>query len=246
MLVFSSCKTAKNTTDTAKTIDSSAMKKIIKAHTDAHFNKKTVDAKLKVAFKNAKENVDFSVRLKMIKDEVIWLKGTKLISLFKAKITPEKVSFYSPYKKNYIEGSFDTLKEILGFEVDFYQLQNLLFGEALYNLSKEKHEVSLNNEGIRLTPKKQPELFEIIYNINPKHFKLDEQSLLNKEKSQQLVITYPKYLKNQDVLFPENINIATKSKNKYSNIDILVRSVIFDEELDTSFRIPEGYKEIKL
>ena len=37
-----------------------------------------------------------SVYLRIKKDEVIWLKGTKFINVFKAKITPDKVRFYSP------------------------------------------------------------------------------------------------------------------------------------------------------
>jgi len=245
LLVFASCKSAKNTTSTGN-VSSLSAKKLAKKHTEAFFDKNTVDAKLKVTYKNAKENVDFSVRMKIKKDEVIWLKGTKIISLFRAKITPDKVSFYSPYKKNYIEGNFETLKEILGFEVDFYQLQNLLLGQALYNLETQKLTANTVTTGIQLTPKKQPELFEIFYNINPIHFKLNEQSLVNKEKQQQLVIKYPKYSTIDNTLFPENIKIDANSKNKFSNIDVSVRSVIFDSEINIPYQIPEGYKEIKL
>lgn len=244
-MVFASCKSAKNTTSTGN-VSSLSAKKLAKKHTEAFFDKNTVDAKLKVTYKNAKENVDFSVRMKIKKDEVIWLKGTKIISLFRAKITPDKVSFYSPYKKNYIEGNFETLKEILGFEVDFYQLQNLLLGQALYNLETQKLTANTVTTGIQLTPKKQPELFEIFYNINPIHFKLNEQSLVNKEKQQQLVIKYPKYSTIDNTLFPENIKIDANSKNKFSNIDVSVRSVIFDSEINIPYQIPEGYKEIKL
>ena len=244
-MVFASCKSAKNTTNTGNASALSA-KKLAKKHTEAFFDKNTVDAKLKVTYKNAKENVDFSLRMKIKKDEVIWLKGTKIISLFRAKITPDKVSFYSPYKKNYIEGNFETLKEILGFEVDFYQLQNLLLGQALYNLETQKLSTNTVATGIQLTPKKQPELFEIFYNINPVHFKLNEQSLVNKEKQQQLVIKYPNYSTIDNTLFPENIKIDANSKNKFSNIDVSVRSVIFDNEINIPYQIPEGYKEIKL
>ena len=246
VLIFTSCKSVEKTNDTSNTATALSVKKIAKKHTDAHFDKNTVDAKLKVAFKNDKENVDFSVRMKIKKDEVIWLKGTKIISLFKAKITPEKVSFYSPYKKNYIEGDFETLKKFLGFEVDFYQLQNLLLGQALYDVNKEKHNASIVNNAFQLSPKEQPDLFEIFYNINAKHFKLDEQYLINTNKQQRLDVKYPKYITKENVLFPESIQIIAKSKNKYSNIDILVRSVIFDEELNIPYQIPQGYKEIKL
>ena len=115
----------------------------------------TVDAKLKVTYKDAQEDLGFSVRLKMIKDEVIWLKGTKIITVFKAKITPDKVSFYSPYKKNYLEGDFSMLKEMLGVDINFEQLQNLLLGQSIYNLKERKHEVQIIGNKYQLTPKKQ-------------------------------------------------------------------------------------------
>ena len=96
-------------------------KKVVRKHISSSFDKKTVDAKLKVAFKNNKNSESFSVRMKMKKDEVIWLKGTKLITVFKAKITPTSVSYYSSYFKNYFEGDFSMLKKLLGTDINFSQ-----------------------------------------------------------------------------------------------------------------------------
>ena len=42
------------------------------------------------------------------------------------------------------------------------------------------------------------------------------------------------------------IKIQGKAKNKYSDIDLLVKSIIFNEEISIPFLIPEGYKEIKI
>ena len=240
-----SCKSAKTTSE-ANNAKNSLVNKVIENHIATNFNRKTVDAKLRIGFENSKQNIDFSVRMKIKKDEVIWMKGTKFITVFKAKITPEKVSFYSPYKKNYIEGDFETLKEILGFEVNFYQLQNLLLGQTLFDVKAEKHDISKVNEDYLLTPKKQPDLFDIFYVINQVHFKLNEQTLVNTSKQQRLDIKYPNYKVIDNTLFPENIQITAKSKSKTSNIDISVRSIIFDEEISIPYEIPEGYKEIKL
>ena len=244
LFAFTSCKSLKTSADANSKLTS--VKKISKKHIAAGFDKETVDARLKVNFENPKEKVDFSVRLKMKKDEVIWMKGTKFITVFKAKITPEKVSFYSPYKKNYIEGDFDTLKEILGFEIGFYQLQNLLLGQTLYNLNDSKHIVAAVEPSYILQPKIQPDLFDIFYNISQKHFKLNEQSLVNKSKAQDLTIAYPAYKTIDNTLFPEKINISATQKTKQSKIGISVRSVIFDEAIEIPYKIPSSYQEIKL
>lgn len=244
-LIFTSCKSSKKTTGSSG-VKSGVVKKILKNHNASQFNRKTVDAKLKINFENPKQKLDFSVRMKIKKDEVIWMKGSKFITVFKAKITPDKVSFYSPYKKVYVEGNFDNLKEILGFEVDFYQLQNLLLGETLYDINTNKHSVSVIDNAYLLTPKEQPKLFDIFYQLNQVHFKLNEQYLVNTSKQQRLHISYPNYKKTDNTLFPQQIKINVKEKTKASNIDISVRSVIFDEEISTPYQIPQGYKEIKL
>ena len=53
---------------TAKDISA---KKVAKKHMAASFDKKTLDAKLKVNFDNGKTNQGLSVQMKMKKDEVI-------------------------------------------------------------------------------------------------------------------------------------------------------------------------------
>ena len=244
-LFFTSCKASKNATNTTSGLKKLSAKKILKKHVSKDFDKKTLDAKLKVNFKNDKQNVGLSVRMKIKKDEVIWLKGTKLITVFKAKITPDKVSFYSPYYKNYIEGDFKMLEKIFGVAVNFKQFQSMLMGQVMFTTHK-KHTAKVVDAAYELSPKTQEELFDVFYQINASHYKLNKQSLVNSLKEQRLDIVYPSYKNKSNSLFPEKILIEGKKKNKQSTIDIIVRSIVFDEEVTMPFKIPEGYKEIQL
>lgn len=240
-----SCKSTKDLTNTY-TIKELSARKVVKKHLASSFDGKTIDAKLKVKYKDRKENISFSVKMKIKKDEVIWLKGTKLITVFKAKITPDKVRFYSPYKKNYFEGDFSMLKDLLGFDVNFAQLQNMLLGEAVLNISDNKQKVDIVENSYQLHPKKQPVLFDVFYQIHPNHYKLKKQYLINTLKEQLLDITYSDYIKKGNLLFPKKTTILAKEKNKFTNINLEVRSVNFNTELQMPFRIPSGYKEIQL
>lgn len=245
LVIFTSCKSSKHVTNKESALKAISAKKLIKKHVANNFDKNTIDAKLKVNFKNEKQNLDFSVKMRIKKDEVIWLKGTKFITVFKVKITPNKVSFYSPYYKNYIEGDFSMLTSILGLEVNFQQLQNMLFGQAMFDTS-QKHTLQPSKEAYELSPKNQPNLFNVFYSLNSSHFKLDKQSLVNEAKQQRLDIEYPAYKTTNKVLFPERIVINGTTKNKQSNIDMLIRTIIFNSEISIPYKIPEGYKEIKL
>lgn len=244
-LILTACKSNKNVTGSSG-IKKISSRKVAKKHKEATFNKKTVDAKLKVNYKDAKENIGFSVRMKIKKDEVIWLKGTKFITVFKAKITPKKVSYYSPHFKNYFEGDFSMLQKFLGTEVNFNQLQNMLLGQSMLDVTDNKQEVAIVEKSYQLSPKKQSNLFDIFFFVNPTNFKLNKQSLVNSAKSQRLDISYSEYIEQENELFPKKISINAKQKDKFTKIDMLVRSLLFDTELSIPFKIPSNYKEIKL
>ena len=246
LIAFTSCKSAKKVTNNISEIKNLSARKVAKKHEAASFNEKSLEARLRVNYKDTKEDVGFSVKMRLKKDEVIWLKGTKVITVFKAKITPTKVSFYSPYKKNYFEGDFSMLTKLLGVEVNFEQLQNMLLGEALLNVRKQRQNVDIIDASYRLSPKKQPTLFDVFFDVNPSHFKLNKQSLINPIKEQRLDIDYPSYSTKDSVVYPSKISILGKNKKKFTKIDITYRSVEFNKNLNFDFRIPSGYKEIKL
>lgn len=245
VFVFTACKTKKNIMGTNIVREISA-KKVARKHVAANFNKETVSAKLKANFNNGKLKQSIAVSLRIKKDEVIWLKGTKFITVFKAKITPTSVSYYSPFAKNYFEGDFSMLQKLLGTDINFKQLQNLLLGQSLLAVKDEKQEVSIVENAYVLSPEKQADLFDIFYAVNPSHFKLNKQSIVNTTKEQRLDILYPSYKVISEELYPTEINIKATQPGKFTNIDFLVKTIEFDTDIKTPFIIPKGYKKLSL
>lgn len=246
VIVFASCKTKKNIMSSGSLAKEMSAKKVARKHTASNFDKNTVNARLKANFNNGKLKQSISVNLRMKKNEVIWLKGTKFITVFKAKITPTTVSYYSPYAKNFFEGDFSMLKKLLGTDINFDQLQNLLLGQSLLNVKEAKQNVTITDNSYVLSPEKQANLFDIFFAVNPSHFKLDKQSIVNSIKNQRLDIIYPSYNVVNDAIFPSEIQIKAKQSNKFTNIDFILKSVEFDTDFDTNFSIPKGYKQINL
>ena len=245
-IIFTSCKTTKNMIDATATAKDISARKVAKKHIAANFDKNTIDAKLKMNFDNEKTKQSLSVSLKMKKDEVIWLKGSKFITVFKAEITPTSVRFYSSVLKNSFEGDFSMIKDLLGVEINFEQLQNLFLGQSLTDVRAEDQEVEIVNNRYILSPEKQAELFDIFFNINPAHFKLDEQTIVNADKDLRLDVKYPSYNLIEDVVFPSAINIKAKNKKKVTTIDFEYKSVVFNDEVNMSFNMPKGYKKLSI
>lgn len=244
-MIFTSCKAKKNMIDVTAIAKDMSARKVARKHIAANFNRKTLDAKLKVNFDNEKTNQSLSVSMKIKKDEVIWLKGTKFITIFKAEITPTSVRYYSSFFKNYFEGDFSMIEQLLGVKINFEQLQNLFLGQSLLNVKEEDQDVEIVNNAYILSPEKQTELFDVFFTINPAHFKLDQQAIINSEKNLRLEIKYPSYNLIDNEVFPSQIKIKAKNSKRVTAIDLIYKTVIFDGEVDMSFNIPSGYKQLK-
>lgn len=243
-VILSSCKTTKNMIDANATAKNISARKVAKKHMSANFDRKSVDAKLKVNFDNGKTKQSLTVNLKMKKDEVIWLKGSKFLTVFKAEITPNSVRYYSSIFKNSFEGDFSMIKQLLGVDINFEQLQNLFLGQSLQNLKESKQEVRIENNTYILSPEKQAELFDIFYTINPAHFKLNEQSIVNESKNLRLDIVYPSYSMISETVFPSGVTIKAKNSKSATDIRLEYKSVVFDTDFSMNFKIPSGLKKL--
>lgn len=244
VLLFNSCKIKKPVTNTAGVLKEMTARRVVKKHIAADFAKKNVAAKFKVNYRDRKIKQSISVHLKIVKNEVIWLKGTKFINVFKAKITPEKVRFYSPLEKTYFEGDFSMLKKLLGIDINFEQLQNLLLGQALFDLKRNKQQVLLFENNYILSPKVQSNFFEALFAVNAKNFKLDRQTIVNTKKLQRLDVNYPSYILVEEEMFPQEIKINIKRGKENTTVDFILKTIEFNTKMNTSFSIPQGYKRI--
>ena len=89
------------------------------------------------------------------------------IGIIRAKITPQSVAFYNKLDNTYFEGDFEYFSKLLGTALDFEKVQNIILGEALFNLKDETYNVSVHEGKYVLQPKNQRELFEIFFLVNP-------------------------------------------------------------------------------
>lgn len=243
LLLFGSCKTLKSTETTTKMIST---KKLVKAYEKAEFSKNTIQAKIKVHYEDPKISQNVVVKLRLKKDEVIWMSGSFLgIPLAKIKITPTSVQYYEKITKTYFDGDFSLISNKLGTELNFHQIQNMLVGQSLLPLNY-KHDVQIADNSYLFTPKNQAALFDVLYWINPTNFKIDKQVLKDTNEDQSLSIIYTDYQFLSHSYFPKNIQIDAVQSKKVTQIDMEYRSVEFDKELRFPFKIPSNYKKISL
>jgi len=245
-LVITSCRSKKYMSE-SNNIEVVSTKKIISNHYENVFDQQTINAKLSAKYKDKKTSTSISIKLRLEKDKTIWMSATKLsIPFAKVKITPNRVSYYEKLGKTYFDGDFSLLSKWLGTELDYDKVQNILLGQAVLNLRKGKYNSEVSNNAYQLIPKKDNELFAILFFLNPENFKLDKQEIRHPEKEQLLSVSYPNYQIIDGEQIPKKINITAIDSKKITNINIEYRSVEFYKKLTFPFSIPSGYKEINL
>lgn len=243
LLFLVGCTSTKAITATGEVAQLST-KNIIKSHYRNTLRFKTIRGKLRVNFDDGKMQENFTLSLRMEKDKAIWISAK--LSLVKIYMTPEKVSFYNKLDNTYFEGDFQLISNFIGTKLDFEKVQNLLVGDALFNLKKERFDSEILDKSYVLTPKRDFELFKRLFQLDAYHFKVKKQQLAQEAEQRLLTIDYPQYQEITGQVFPKNVEIKAEEINKTTKIQVEYRKVIFNEKVRFPFKIPSGYREIKI
>ena len=247
ILIFSvciGCKSTKSLTTTGSVKDNMTARQLMRENQKQAANFKTLQAKVKIDFSEGDKSNGVSVTLRMEKDKTIWLSAP--LGAARAMITPEKVSYYNKLENEYFDGDYSIISELLGVELDFHKVQNLLLGEMIFDEKGAVYLASNNEVSYILQPENQNAIFEIFYLLNPGHYKLDSQQLSQSLKKRLLQIDYKAYQLVDKEIIPAIINIVAVEENSEVKIDLEYKSVSLNEDLRFPFEIPSGYKEIQL
>jgi hypothetical protein len=242
LLVFS-CKSNKVLTDGTLDVNLSA-KTIIKNHYNNQLNFKTLSGRMKIDYSDGESTQGVSVSLRMEKDKAIWLSAP--LGVVKALITPERVSFYNKLDNEYFDGDFIYLSNLLGIELNFTKVQNMLLGEALFDLKEGKYDTSIADNNYQLKPKKSLELFKTLFEIEPANFKMAAQQIAQPLKKRILEIQYKDYQKIDKRVLPNEIGIFAIDGDQSNSISIEYRNMEFNRSVNFPYKIPNGFKEIVL
>ncbi|MCM4155046.1 DUF4292 domain-containing protein [Gramella sp. AN32] len=219
---------------------------IIQQHYDSEANFKTVSGRLRAVYQDDEKTQSVNLSFRMEKDKAIWMSASILgFPVAKAYITPQRASYYEKVTQTYFDGDFSVLSDFLGTPLDFEKLQNLLIGQAIYDLREEDYDFSTNARGFQFSSPAR-DMIKKMFLIDNGTFKATAQQLSQEDDNRGLTVTYSNYQSVDGIVFPENIKIIANEAGSNTNIDLTYRSLTFGEELSFPFEIPSGYEEISL
>ncbi|MEX0274008.1 MAG: DUF4292 domain-containing protein [Flavobacteriaceae bacterium] len=219
-------------------------RQLIKAHYQSETNFTTLSGKLKIDYASGDDAQGFTVSFRMKKDEVIWISAP--FGVVKAYISPDRVSFYNRLQGEYFDGDFSYLSQLLGTELDFEKLQNVLLGNALFDLRERKYELQAGTKYYGLKPKQGFDLFKVWLLLNPENFKMASQQLSQPRENNLLKIDYREYQRLGTRTIPKTVAIDAVRGDKSSIIGLQYRNMEFDREIRFPYKIPSGLKKIVL
>ncbi|WP_420320990.1 DUF4292 domain-containing protein [Flagellimonas sp.] len=242
LLIFGACKSTKSIT--GGEVDSRlSAKRIIENHYANQTDFKTLSGRVKIDYFDGISNQGVSVSLRMEKDRVIWISAP--LGVVKAHITPERVSFYNKLQNEYFDGDFGYLSELLGTELDFKKVQSLLLGDAILDLRNEKYASDIDQGNYQLKPKKAQELFKILFQLEPKNFRIATQEIAQPQENRMLSAKYT-YQDISGEVVPNEIHIVALENMDRTTIDLSFKNMELNRTLNFPYKIPKGFDEIIL
>lgn len=235
LILFSACKSLKNKTDkkNTKTLNAKELLKKIKAN---KWTAKTVHVSGKIAYESYKVNF----KLQILKDKKMGIKITMPflgLTLAKVLMRPKKISYYFPTKKEFYEGDYEILEEMLGISLGFSEIQNLLLGNALFSLKNFEITTQKTENGYKMQSQKLKKLlFKML--VNSENFKIKKQKWTLLKDKKNIEITYDF----QEHKIPSFIKILFETLENKGNVEILYKKIRYGNAFDFSYKIPEKYE----
>ncbi|NRD18488.1 DUF4292 domain-containing protein [Winogradskyella eckloniae] len=238
-----SCNSTKNVIASGKASDKLSVKQVIKQHekNSTAFNTLKARVKIDITQNDKTQGAGFTLRIE--KDKVIWL-SESVLGLARMMITPDKVRFYNKIDNEYFDGDYKLLSDVVGIELDFMKVQNILLGQAIFDLKEQPHQVALSGNSYAVSPKDQSALMDLFYLLNPSHFKMDSLQLQQPLKKRMLQVDYASYQEIDEEIIPKNIRIVAVDDSNEVAVAMAFKSVSLNDEVRFPFKIPSGYKEI--
>ncbi len=195
-------------------------------------------------YNNTDYGFDLIFRFK--KNEKILISGNLFLPIFKVLIDQNKISGYQKFDKTFFDVNYNEIYNKLGINLGFKEIENLLLGNPILDLTKSENFKIYQNEKNMLIYSMEKE--NVIYNMtfDPKSNKLLSQEITQLKLNRYLKIYYNSFQKLNSFDLPRLIGILINDGKNLIKLTISNKSREINNELSFPFKIPSNYKKIKL
>lgn len=219
-------------------------KKVIDKHYSNKLDFKTLYIKASAKYVDEKQSQNVTAEIRIEKDKQVLISVRFLgITMAKALITPDAVSYYEKINGTYYEGDFTSLSTWLGTELDYTKVQNLLIGEAFDDLRKGKYTQTIVENLFRLEDAKDDKIKKAFY-LDSEKYLVQKEEISQPAENRLLQINYADSKVFDQGTLPTSIEINALQPKGKTNINLNYNNITFNEELSFPYSVPSGYKKV--
>ncbi len=213
------------------------VKKLLREVDKHRFSAKSFESRIAVSYSDANQSFSGNGKIRILKDSIIWGSMNFMgIPMMKFYITPDKIQYYNKIDQTYYDGNFDLLQKEFGLSFNFNNLQNLLTGDLIADLTPTHTQLKTTSKSYWLVPNNS-----LIKNIEiSPFFKMLSGYFQASDANVQL--KYKDYQKIAEQNLPKSLEIKTADKQ----IQLHYKNIILDKKLRFPFKLPSDYNAIKL
>jgi hypothetical protein len=242
--ILVSCSAKKAVIAESAANDQLSADKIIENLYKNKLNFNTLYIKSSVSYSDPNQSQNVSAEIKIKKDEIILVSIRILgITMAKALITPEKMQYYEKLNSSYFDGNYSTLSKLLGTELDFQKVQNLLLGEAFDNLKTGKYNFTLEDNKYKLASVSNSGISKTFY-LSGDNYLVKKEEISQPGLERMLQIIYPARKSAEEYNLPSGISIEANQNSEKTTININYNSISFNEELSFPYSVPNSYERV--
>jgi hypothetical protein len=243
------CNIIKPRQNNEEEIKSLSHKKLMKSINENQFDYEWLrlkgDANIVLQGENEKIKANFRLR----SDSIIWMNFSKAsFQLLTSIVGKDSVGALIKYpEKKYFSGSFIELKKMIGIELSFKLIEDILIGRMIGVNKSKKTNVQIKGDKYFLEFKNlNSELMEnnytIQYWINPTLLKCDSISVYVNENETKMNVSYNNWEQIETQYFPMNVNFNFTSLSDTVSLDLQYKSPLkINEKQNFPFKISTKY-----
>lgn len=246
LITLMSCKTQKSAVQPATPEEVPTKSNIIERLYQNKNDFSTLYIKSNANYADHKMAQNVTAEIKIKKDEQILVSVRFLgITMAKALITPQSVSYYEKINGQYFEGDFKGLSQWLGTDLNFVKVQNLLIGQAIDDLSKGKYqEIQESKEEFKLEEKGSS--IQKSFFVNILENVLQKQEIVQADQGRSIQVAYSNFGQYANLKMPSKVQILASQSKGNTEIKLNYNTITVNESLTFPYSIPEGYKRITI
>lgn len=221
-------------------------RELTKSITRNQLDYKKFRSRVKTTYDNGKRKQQIIINLRIEKAKSIWMSANMIVPIAKLLVTPERVSFYEKFQKTFFEGDVSFINQQFDTRFEFNDLQNLLMGIPLTNITRGRWETISHPKYYILTPKSNKIRFRPTFFFDPSNFLLLEQRFMVPGTQQSLTIKYLNHQKLEGEFVPGEVQISLFDGSELTRIKLEYTRPDFPDRLSIPFNIPAGYEPIEM